>query len=359
MKKLYSTIIMLLLCFCFRSITFCSDKIIAYPSSNDIYIKSQETLDKISDVDVYSINKENYFKLRDISSMMGYHIQWNNETKGIVINSNDGSYNNIPSSYDKGLGYSHAIPSNITLYINGNQTNNLTVYNIDGYNYFKLRDLAREINFYCIWDSTAQIAVVDKYLPYDDSTGNSITLKKIEDIQNAYKENDVSSITVEEDTYKYTSGSNNFVMVENCIKKYVDSSFSLNFYETNETYTDFINVNDSKIRILEFKLRSISNNTVNFGYKVYILNGTVKLIIKIGEEESEFYLEKIKNLISDEYLINKAILLDSLDYQITETRIIKYYNNETKDFDADVEIEYYDDGYFVTINKFNSIVLKE
>ena len=51
----------------------------------------------------------------------------------------------------------------------GEEALSLTVYNIDGYNYFKLRDLGRSIDFYVGWDSERWVISIDTGKGYDPS----------------------------------------------------------------------------------------------------------------------------------------------------------------------------------------------
>ncbi len=40
---------------------------------------------------------------------------------------------------------------NQAIYVNDEKHENLTAYNIDGYTYFKLRDIGEILNFSCTW----------------------------------------------------------------------------------------------------------------------------------------------------------------------------------------------------------------
>ena len=58
-----------------------------YKNKNAVMTNSTIKIDdKISDIKSYNINGNNYFKLRDLSEVFGFSVEWNGETKTIVVN---------------------------------------------------------------------------------------------------------------------------------------------------------------------------------------------------------------------------------------------------------------------------------
>jgi len=60
-----------------------------------------------------------------------------------------------------------AYPSTATVYINGEKVD-LTAYTINGYNYFKLRDIGKAFDFGIIWDGTANTIRIDTSISYTE-----------------------------------------------------------------------------------------------------------------------------------------------------------------------------------------------
>ena len=105
---------------------------------------------------VYNIDGYNYFKLRDVAKMLvnlpdEFSVDYDAVKQMIVIET--GSAYEGPTDFDKvvSTGVKTANPGNGDLLVNGKVVH-LSAYNIDGYNYFKLRDLGSAVGFQVGWD---------------------------------------------------------------------------------------------------------------------------------------------------------------------------------------------------------------
>lgn len=79
-----------------------------------------------------------------------------------------------PESQLEGEGFQHTNTRIIKLnkspvFLNGN-LKNMTAYNINGNNYFKLRDIGMALNFDVSWDSNLKGVVIDTTKGYDANT---------------------------------------------------------------------------------------------------------------------------------------------------------------------------------------------
>lgn len=103
----------------------------------------------------YKINDYNYFKLRDIAALLNgtskqFAVDYDSAagtvtlTPGQPYAATDSDLAALPAESRQ------ATASTNLIYINGASAQ-LTAYNIDGYNYFKLRDLASALDFYVGW----------------------------------------------------------------------------------------------------------------------------------------------------------------------------------------------------------------
>lgn len=117
----------------------------------------------------YNINGSNYFKLRDIAMLLNetprqFEAAWNAEEEAIYITSGE-SYTVVGGELEDRGDYSKsAVVSSQSLYINGEVVNYLSVYNIDGNNFFKLRDLGSALGFYVGYDEETNAAIIDSEL---------------------------------------------------------------------------------------------------------------------------------------------------------------------------------------------------
>lgn len=120
--------------------------------------KSKVLVDGIeTEFEAYNIDGYNYFKLRDIACAISqsdkkFDTVWNKDTQAInmVINT---PYTVVGGelALSSGTKTKRALSSNVAVQINGSSTD-CAVYNIEGYNYFKLRDVAKAIDFGVAWN---------------------------------------------------------------------------------------------------------------------------------------------------------------------------------------------------------------
>jgi len=112
----------------------------------------------------YIINDSHYFKLRDIAFLLGgtqkqFQVTWSsvdntvNLTSGVPYTA-DGSEMSFP--FEGARPYN---PTPSVIYYNG-VAHELEAYLIDGYNYFKLRDLGRLMEFVVNWEGATSTVII-------------------------------------------------------------------------------------------------------------------------------------------------------------------------------------------------------
>ena len=125
----------------------------AMPTNDTLKVNGE-----LKDATVYKIDGSNYFKIRDLAAVL------NGTSKQFAV-----GYDAASSSVTATTGQPYelaggelagpaaanqtATVSNDTILVNGAKAENVTVYKIDGSNYFKLRDLGAALGFDVGWSS--------------------------------------------------------------------------------------------------------------------------------------------------------------------------------------------------------------
>lgn len=149
------------------------NSITAAPASSTIYINGTAIA-----FDAYTINGNNYFKLRDLAKALNgtakqFEVGFDSASNSIAITTGK-AYTPVGGELVKSgnTGAVAATQSSAKIMFNGRQIN-LTAYTILGYNFFKLRDIGSYVNFNVAFDPAANAVKVDTAKNYlFDMTGN-------------------------------------------------------------------------------------------------------------------------------------------------------------------------------------------
>jgi len=135
-------------------------RVAATPTSSTVLVNGSNVA-----FDAYNIQDNNYFKLRDLAYVLnGTEKQfsiWYEETSRTIYL--DSGYKYTPVGDEmagKGGGEKSPTATSQRIFLNGKQVS-LIAYNIDGNNYFKLRDLGAALNFGINWDGANNTIVID------------------------------------------------------------------------------------------------------------------------------------------------------------------------------------------------------
>lgn len=118
----------------------------------------------------YSINGNNYFKLRDLAYLLNgsqaqFSVGYDSATQAVTLTGGQ------PYETVSGEGILQAErtlnvhSTQASLYIDG-QLQNITAYNIEGNNYFKLRDIAQLMDFGVGYDAGSKLVLIDTNAEY-------------------------------------------------------------------------------------------------------------------------------------------------------------------------------------------------
>ena len=132
----------------------------AIPTSSAVLVNGKNIA-----FDAYSINDNNYFKLRDLAYALNgtekqFEVGYDGE-KNVITITGGYLYTSVGGEMkSKGSGEKAPILTKSKILLDGNEMN-FTAYNIDGNNYFKLRDIGQALDFYVGWDEANNTIVID------------------------------------------------------------------------------------------------------------------------------------------------------------------------------------------------------
>lgn len=144
------------------------EKAIALPTPSKVLVNGESV-----DFEAYNINDNNYFKLRDIAAAVNgsekqFEVSWSAEDNAISLISGQ-AYTLTGGELEKSenAGNQEAVLTKSGVILDGEQVQ-LTAYNIDGFNYFKLRDLAKALQIGITWDAETNTIGIDTSIGYEE-----------------------------------------------------------------------------------------------------------------------------------------------------------------------------------------------
>ena len=120
--------------------------------------------------EAYNIGGNNYFKVRDLACALSgstkqFEVGWDG-TKNAVSLTSGRAYTPVGGELLPGSGKTPAVTVSSAAVTLDGKALSLSAYNINGYNYFKLRDVAAAVNFGVGWNAAANTVTVDTAAGY-------------------------------------------------------------------------------------------------------------------------------------------------------------------------------------------------
>ena len=143
-----------------------AENVTAVPNKSAVYINNC-----LTEFEAYTINQNNYFKLRDIALVLRgtekqFNVTWNGEVGAIDMKSHTG-YLPVGGEMSRGNGLAkQGILNKSPLFKDGKQVE-VTGYTINQNNFFKLRDLGELFDFNVSWDGNRNSIVINTAESYD------------------------------------------------------------------------------------------------------------------------------------------------------------------------------------------------
>jgi len=141
--------------------------VLAKPTTSTVLVNGEDI-----EFNAYNIKGNNYFKLRDLSSVLSgtekqFEVIWDNETGTINLISNE-KYTPVGGELAKGDGEDvNSILSKTRVFKDGKEIV-FEIYNIKGNNYFKLRDIGKTFNIGVDWDNETRTVIIDTSKGYTE-----------------------------------------------------------------------------------------------------------------------------------------------------------------------------------------------
>ena len=107
----------------------------------------------------YNINDNNYFKLRDVGKLVGFGVDWNEDTRTVEI-STTRTAPELTGIADTAVTGATAKPTDQRITVDGKEVS-MTAYKIKGNNYVKLRDIGKTINFGVSFNMATKAVSID------------------------------------------------------------------------------------------------------------------------------------------------------------------------------------------------------
>ena len=303
---------------------FASD-ISVEPNKENIII-NQEGTSISAEMGSYLYEDYNYYRLRDVCGLIGYDVEWDN-TIGIinVKRSDSGTIEvfDIPKA-------ENVVSAKCEIELENGKKKVFDCLNIDGYNYFKLRDLADFIGFGCDWDGENILITMTETYPEEKPMRFSLN----------YINEDIRQEIVDGKGIRFSKDSDDYTDIEKYIQENIDKDFSIGDYIV--TLTD--NTQLEGIYTLTIRL-NVNGIPANFGYRVICEDGYAKIINFNGEMNPNFDAAELpEKLISDEEAKARAIADNDSKYTVVGQKVSRYFDMESLKFVCSVETEYMDKG---------------
>jgi len=131
-----------------------------YPTASTVIINGN-----VVAFDAYNVGGNNYFKLRDLAYVLNdtnkcFSVDWYEDSNAIFLTSGQ-KYTAIGGEMsEKGMETKTPLGSSSNILLNGEEAG-FAAYNIDGNNYFKLRDIGQALDFYVGWDGAQNTIMID------------------------------------------------------------------------------------------------------------------------------------------------------------------------------------------------------
>ena len=179
MKKIQCLLLAILLSAYATAAAAGSTAATAQPTSSRVLINGKDIA-----FNAYNISGSNYFMLRDLAFTLSgtakqFSVGWDGSKNAITLTSGR-PYTSVGGEMTgKGTGSKPATPTSSKIYLDGKEVS-FTAFNIEGNNYFKLRDIGQAFDFGIGWDAASNTISVDTNKRYEPEVTQTKRLPQID-----------------------------------------------------------------------------------------------------------------------------------------------------------------------------------
>lgn len=253
----------------------------------------------------YQIEGEYYFKLRDLGWRIGFDVEWDKENKitNLVLNEDA---EDMSVAVDDADATATAVRQ--TVRISNGRIAHMSGYNIDGYTYYAIRDIAKLFDYSCQRNVETESIMLLEGGAVAQRAGKARLPANIDEIINeianikSKRQNDNGDRTiveklearnyhlVEQNDLIYVGYSKSYDDIERYIQENLNEDFEISDYIVTESGDDEISLNAGNEYSdngfpdegrLCFRY-NVAGARSDFGYDVSIYGGVVKLIQQVG-----------------------------------------------------------------------------
>jgi hypothetical protein len=169
-KHIFTHVLALMLCLllipALAGSVFAADTVTVQPTVSTVLVNGESVT-----FDAYNINGNNFFKLRDLAYTLSgtdkqFDVGWDGANNSISLASGR-PYTAVGGEMQgKGADDKQANPMTSRIYLDDKEIS-FTVYNIEGNNYFKLRDIGETFDFGVDWDAESNTIAIDTGKGYE------------------------------------------------------------------------------------------------------------------------------------------------------------------------------------------------
>lgn len=170
LMKRFAALFCVAVLFCATAIPAAAANVTAKPTTQKLYLMKEDgtTQEVVKELPIYNINYNNYMKIRDIGYLLDFQVEYNSEWKAVSIITTQHS-DGVQVSTGKATSQQSAAPAWSKLYIDGKEVSGLTMYNISGNNYIKIRDIANAVGFGCCYSGELKAIVLSPFYGYSSN----------------------------------------------------------------------------------------------------------------------------------------------------------------------------------------------
>ena len=312
------------------------------PSKNTLSVQTGEGVQTVEAVPAYLYQDNNFFMLRDLGKILGYRVDWNEAKKQASLTKESAAQDLEHLSAAK---QAKAVKqSKQTILVGATEYENMNCLNIDGYNYFKLRDLVEIMDFTCGWDSEKNRIQLSTGEQNDEGVSISVKDFLVEGAKQKVIEEDVP----------YIPGTKDYAALEAYMQKNVDQDFKASDFIITEAEEGS---NTPNLITLDMRLNVNGVMTKNFGYRVLCINKKAALITFIGEKNPDFDITKAGvQKLSDADAKQMALDMDKNSYKAEKQTVSRYFDMQELKQKCEVETMYVYNGgtTFVSAHSFDA-----